>query len=216
MLSKFICRLGWIVPAIFAPLGAEESPPPIVLPGDLGAGLSALPLPAFDWWRALDLRDLDGTPVRLTARWVVLAFLDPECPVANAYLPVLDSLARAFGEKGVLMIGVYTDPSLTADRVRQHGREFSIGFPVLQDRRHRLAQISQATYSSEVAVLDAQGTVLYHGRIDNRVGADGATRPQATQHDLETVLTRLHAGETGPFPARPGFGCFLPSAGSPP
>src|SRR5688572_11968641 len=120
MLNKFICRLGLVALAILAPLRAEESPSPIGLPGDLGAGLSARSLPAFDWWRDLDLRDLDGNPVRLTARWVVLAFLDPECPVANAYLPVLDSLARAFGEKGVQVIGVYTDSSLTADRVRQH------------------------------------------------------------------------------------------------
>jgi alkyl hydroperoxide reductase subunit AhpC len=207
------------VPAIFVPLGAQEHPSPIALAGDLrdGQGNSSnRALPAFEWWRALDLRDLDGAQISFTNRWVVLAFLDPECPVANACLPVLDSLARSFRAKGVRVIGVYTDPSLNVERVRQHGREFSIEFPVLQDRNHRLVQICRVTCSSEVAVLDARGTVLYHGRIDNRVGEDGATRPQATQRDLETVLERLHAGEAGPFPARPGFGCFLPGAVSPP
>lgn len=114
------------------------------------------------------------------------------------------------------MIGVYTDAALTPERLREHAREFAIEFPVVQDRDHRLLRLSGATYSSEVAVCDARGTVLYRGRIDNRVGEDGATRSKATEHDLATVLERLHAGETGPFPSRPGFGCYLPNAGRSP
>jgi hypothetical protein len=172
------------------------------------------PAPVFSWWDDLDLRDLDGAEVPVTGRWVVLAFLDPECPVANACIPVLNSLSESFHGKGVRVIGVYTDHALGPERLRRHSGEFSIRFPTLQDRSHRLVRISRATYSSEVAVLDCSGAVLYHGRIDNRVGEDGATRPKATQHDLKRVLDCLHAGEAGPFPARQGFGCFLPDPGS--
>jgi hypothetical protein len=168
------------------------------------------------WWDGLDLRNSDGARIPITERWVVLAFLDPECPVANACLPVLNALFRSFRGKGVQVIGVYTDSALTSERLHQHGREFAIEFPVVQDRDHRLLRLSGATYSSEVAVCDARGTVLYRGRIDNRVGEDGAARPKATEHDLAAVLERLHAGETGPFPSRPGFGCYLPGARSSP
>lgn len=172
--------------------------------------------PQGGWQDRLDLWDSDGARIPITGRWVVLAFLDPECPVANACLPVLNTLSRSFHGKGVRVIGVYTDSALTPERLRQHGREFAIEFPVVQDRDHRLLRLSGATYSSEVAVCDARGTVLYHGRIDNRVGEDGATRPKATEHDLAAVLERLHAGETGPFPGRTGFGCYLPGARSSP
>jgi peroxiredoxin len=170
----------------------------------------------FYWWQALDLRDLDGAEVPLAGRWVVLGFLDTDCPVANAYLPVLNSLSQSFQDKGVRVIGVYADHTLKTERLREHAREFSIGFPVLQDRDHHLVRLSRVTYSSEVAVLDGSGSVLYHGRIDDRVGENGATRPKATQHDLKTVLNRLCAGEVGPFPTRQGFGCVLPNPVSQP
>lgn len=184
------------------------------LAGAIAIGHAAEPArtePDFAWWRELDLRDVDGARVASDGRWLVLAFLDPDCPVANAAVPVLNALARGYRHQGVRVIGIYADPVLSVARVREHGREFSIGFPVLADRQQRLVRLSGATYFSEVAVLDGRGVVLYCGRIDNRVGADGATRPQATQHDLASVLDRLVAGETGPFPSQPGFGCFLPA-----
>jgi hypothetical protein len=164
----------------------------------------------FSWWHALDLRDLDGGKIALSEHWIVLAFLDPECPVANAYLPVLNSLARSLPGKRFCLIGVYADPAVDMERLRKHRQEFLIEFALVSDRQRHLVAIAGVTYSSEVAVLDGKGMVLYYGRIDNRVGENGASLPEATKHDLKQVLDRLASGGTGPFPARSGFGCFLP------
>jgi hypothetical protein len=184
--------------------------------------LALLPLGAtvastekFSWWRALDSRDVDETPVAMTEEWLVLVFLDPECPVANGYLPVLNSLAQSCREKGIRFVGVYPDPVLTGEHIRKHRQEFSIAFPVMQDHNGRLVRMAGAVCASEVTVFDGGGRVLYCGRIDDRVGEDGASRPAATRHDLQEVLDRLSSGETGPFPFHRGFGCFFPNPARP-
>ena len=153
--------------------------------------------------------DLNGVRIQIAEGWMVLVFLDPDCPVANAYIPVINSLSGQFSGRGVRLVGVYTDPAFDPERLRAHGRDFSIQFPVVQDRNGRLVRLTRASYSSEVAVLNGRGQVLYRGRIDNRVAEDGRVRPKATEDNLRNILERLGAGETGPFPEKKGFGCFL-------
>jgi hypothetical protein len=168
---------------------------------------AATPVPT--WWRDLDLHDLAQQPLPAPTRTLVVVFLDPECPVANGYVPVLNALAREFTSRGVAFIGAYSDPTMDVDRLRSHARDFAINFTTTDDRGQRLAHYANATYSSEAAVFDAKGKLLYRGRIDDRVDASGASRPAATRHDLRDVLLRILAGESGPFVSLPGYGCAL-------
>lgn len=166
------------------------------------------------WWHSLNIHDLDGKDMPFDGKWLVLAFLDVDCPVSNAYVPVLNELARDFAPKGVRFVGVYSESEKETDRMKRHAREFLLGFPTARDQAQRLKHVAGTTYSSEVAVFDAKGTLLYRGRIDNHVGENGASRPRATQHDLRMMLDRLCVGDAGPFPSQNGFGCPLPDSPS--
>lgn len=161
------------------------------------------------WWLNLSVRTMDGRAVGAPTRWTVVVFLDPECPIANSYVPVVNALAVEFGPKGVGFLGAYTDPTGSLEKFRAHARDYALKFTAVDDRAQRLARFAGASYSAEAVVLDARGAILYRGRIDDRVGTDGAVRPAATSHDLRRVITRLFAGEAGPFPGERGFGCSL-------
>lgn len=167
---------------------------------------------AGDWWARLALRDPEGKPLARPGRWVVLVFMSPECPLANASVPVLNALAREFAAQGFGFIGVYADPALAPAALRTHARDYALAFATADDRDHRLVRATGATYTPEVFVFTAAGTRLYHGRIDDRVGDFGEARPTATQQDLRDVLAALAAGQAGPFPDRPGFGCAIAEA----
>lgn len=181
------------------------------------AGLLALPAfsAAADGWGKLGLRDLDGRPLNPAGRWLVVVFLSPECPVANAEIPVLNALAADFGRSGVSLVGAYADPALATDDLRRHVRDYRLGFPVADDRRQQLKRAAGATRTPEACVFNRAGELLYRGRIDDRVEDYGAARPRATQEDLRNVLTALLAGQTGPFRFQPGFGCAIPPAAAP-
>lgn len=177
----------------------------------LASGLSAAP--AGTWWRQLGVRTLTGEAVVPAAGgWIVLVFITPECPLANASVPVLNALAREFGPRGCTFVGAYVDPTLPPPVLAQHTRDYALAFATTDDREHRLVRLTGATYTPEVFVFAADGTRLYRGRIDDRVGDFGAARPTAVQQNLREVLAALTSGQDGPFPDGPGFGCAIPEA----
>ncbi|MDI1320544.1 MAG: redoxin domain-containing protein [bacterium] len=170
---------------------------------------------AHDWWTNQDVRGLEGAPVAVTGRWIVLVFLSPECPLANASVPLLNKLAEEYGPRGFTFVGVYADPTAGRPVLRQHAKDYGLVFSTTDDREHRLVRLTAATYTPEVFVFAADGNRLYRGRIDDRVGDFGAARPTATRQDLREVLAALVSGKSGPFPDRPGFGCAIPEAVKP-
>lgn len=167
--------------------------------------------PADTWWSQLKVRTLAGEAVTpAEGGWIVLVFITPECPLANASVPVLNGLAREFGPRGFTFVGAYVDPTIPPPDLARHTRDYALAFATTDDRDHRLVRLAGVTYTPEVCVYTADGKRLYRGRIDDRVGDFGAARPTAVRQDLREVLAALTRGESGPFPDGPGFGCAIP------
>jgi len=81
-----------------------------------------------------ELKAMDGGPFVLREELargpVVLAFFKVSCPVCQYAFPFLERLERAYGHKGVRLIGVsQNDPKQTA----AFTKEFGVTFPVLLD-----------------------------------------------------------------------------------
>jgi hypothetical protein len=162
------------------------------------------------WWGGLHAVDLQGAPLSPAARWYVVVFISPECPVSNASIPVLNALSAEFSHRGFALVGAYADPTAALADLRAHARDFSISFETADDRSQRLAKAAGASYTPEAAVFTATGTLLYLGRIDDRVGESGAARPAAAHQDLHDVLAAIAAGSRGPFKGVRGYGCDIP------
>jgi hypothetical protein len=163
-----------------------------------------------DWWENLALHNLAGARLMPQGRWIVIVFLSPECPVANASIPTLNALAAAYAPRGFDFIGAYADPTLDLAALRRHGTDYRLRFATVDDREQRLVHAAGAKFTPEVFVYSRAGALLYRGRIDDRVEELGAARPKAAHEDLRDVLAALAAGETGPFANHPGFGCAIP------
>jgi len=164
------------------------------------------------WWSALGVRDLGGAPLKPPGRWFVVVFIGQDCPVSNASIPVLNKLASDFGSRGFSFIGAYVDPTADITALRTHASDYALGFSVADDRSHALTRAAGATYTPEVAVFNAAGSKLYLGRIDDKVGDNGVSRPAAAHEDLHDVLSAVASGAKGPFEGKPGYGCAIPEA----
>jgi thiol-disulfide isomerase/thioredoxin len=164
------------------------------------------------WWSALGVRDLAGAPLNPPGRWIVVVFIGQDCPVSNASIPILNKLASDFGPGGFSFVGAYVDPTADTAALKAHASDYALGFPAADDRAHALTRAAGATYTPEVAVFNAAGTRLYLGRIDDRVGDNGVSRPAAAHEDLRDILHAVASGTKGPFEGRPGYGCAIPEA----
>lgn len=171
------------------------------------------------------VQDLKGRPVDpindSAAPITVTLFVDSDCPVSNRYAPQLKSLHRRYGSQGVSFWLVYPDPGISVDTIRGHMRDFGYAMPALRDPEHTLVRLAKALVTPEAGVFLADGTLVYHGRIDNRYVDLTRRRPQATEHDVAAVLDALLAGKPAdaswtPAPGRslktmsqPGVGCYI-------
>jgi hypothetical protein len=181
-----------------------------ILALSLAGAAAGGPPEAPPWWRKLAVVGLDGAPLVPDGRRIVVVFLSQECPVSNAYIPVLNKLASDFSRRGFAFVGAYVDPEAGLPALREHARAFAVSFATADDRGHGLVRAASATLTPEAVVFSGEGAVLYRGRIDDRVGDLGFARPAAAHNDLRDVLEAIAAGKSGPFPPKPGFGCFIP------
>jgi len=60
---------------------------------------------------------------------VVIVFLGTECPINNAFLPVLAELHRTYSTKGVQFFAINANRHDTPDIIAAHAKKHEIPFP---------------------------------------------------------------------------------------
>lgn len=154
---------------------------------------------------------LDGTPADplqiSSGKIVVLVFVRTDCPISNRYAPAIRRISAKYEGKAAFWL-VYPDKSESAEKIRQHEREYSYKLPALRDPQRTLVKLAQARVTPEVAVFDTSRHLTYHGRIDDSYQDLGRARHAPTTHELEDGIQAALDGHTPPANA-PGVGCFI-------
>jgi len=162
----------------------------------------------------LRIPDLDGRLVDPLApapgvKATVFVFITTDCPIANRYAPEIQRLTAIFTPQGVRFWLVYANPHEPPASIRDHLRRFQYAIPALRDPEHALVRFTKVTVSPEAAVIDQGGSLLYHGRIDDRWVNIGRDRAAATRADLAEALRATLDGKPVAQSATPAVGCIL-------
>lgn len=179
------------------------------------AGLTAvsaaeLPATATNAAEVFPIDAIDGSTIEFdaSARCHVIAFLGAGCPVARQYAGRLETIAADYADRGVRVIGVDANRQDSAEEFSSAARENGVTFPLAMDPDQRIARALGATRTGGVVVLDALGSVVYAGRVDDQF-APGLARAAATTHDLTTALDDLLAGRPVAVPRTAAVGCLI-------
>ena len=165
---------------------------------------------AFTWTFSC----LDGetaTPFRnCKTEAVVLVFITPDCPLANAYLPCLDNIYRDYHDRKIQFFLIHPDPEISHSLAQSHAKEYDISIPVVLDPDQSIAKRAGARVTPEVVVLTAkQYAPIYRGAIDNLYADYGKKRRQATQHYLRDVLDAVLSETPVRNAQNEPVGCFI-------
>jgi thiol-disulfide isomerase/thioredoxin len=156
--------------------------------------------------------DLEGKPFDLSragrGKIAVLIFVRTDCPISNRYAPTIQRLSAQRRNDATFFL-VYPDKKETPDAIRKHDREFGYTFAALRDPQHVLVKQSQAQITPEAAVFDAEGRLVYHGRIDNLYEDFGHARKSPTTHELADAIEAAVAGKPLNGNATPAVGCYI-------
>jgi peroxiredoxin len=135
---------------------------------------------------------------------VVIIFMGTHCPASNGYNQRMQELYRDYASKGVSVFGINANDREKAEEVLEHAKDHNLQFPVLKDVNHAIADAYGAQVTPESFVIDKQGVLRYHGRID-----DDMRGKNITSHDLRNALDALLAGKAVPVQETRVFGCGI-------
>ena len=190
-ISRFLWYLGMVFLAITT-LGAGDSLP------------IALPV----------ARDLAGKALSLEAPQggaSLIVFYSSECPISNAYSPILNEIAGAFPREKLTIVGVCVDPDLSDGEIAQHAQEYKLLYPVMHDPKASLSTKLGMKVTPEVAILDHENRVRYRGRIDDQFVAKGKRNPNNRTHEARDAIEAVLAGREPAVAYVEAVGCPIPT-----
>ena len=134
----------------------------------------------------------------------VVLFLSTRCPISNGYIDRLNAIYRDYREKQVQFVFVNANNNESAADIEAHARANHLTFKVYKDVSNVLADQLNATVTPEAFVFDKQGTLQYHGYVDDATNA-ARVRVNGLRNALDAVL----AGQPAPVKDTKAFGCTI-------
>jgi peroxiredoxin len=164
-------------------------------------------------------QDFRGKDVSLgdfkDSKYVVVAFLGTQCPLAKLYGPRLAELAQEFQAQGVAFVGIDSNRQDSIAELAHYAKSHKIEFPLLKDAGNKIADQFGAERTPEVFLLDEGRTVRYWGRIDDQYGFSvkagyvGYQRDKPVARDLAAAIQELAAGKAVTNPQVASQGCLI-------
>ena len=140
---------------------------------------------------------------------IVVFYTTTDCPLSNNDVPEMNRKWRDYRARGVAFYAIQADTTISDADVVQHEKDYQFAFPVLFDPHQTLVKMAGATTIPSAAVFTPDGTLLYLGRIDNRVEDFNVRRPEPTKFDLREALDAVLAGNPVANPRTNSFGCAI-------
>lgn len=162
-----------------------------------------------------ELKDVDGKRVSAEAlskgkKATVIGFWCNHCPYVQAWEDRMVELGKSYGSRGVAFALInandatkYPEDGYSEMIKRASGKRYP--FPYLHDEDQSIAKAYGASRTPEIFLFDSQGTLRYHGRID-----DNHENPaEVTAHDLRDALEAVRAGQEPKISETPVVGCTV-------
>jgi thiol-disulfide isomerase/thioredoxin len=160
-----------------------------------------------------NLKGTDGNMYALDAirgeKGTAVVFTCNECPYAKAYEDRLIALAHTYRAKGIAFIAINpNDPAIVPgdsfDAMVQRAKDKQFPYPYVYDGTQEVAAAYGAKVTPHIFLLDAGGTLVYRGRVDDSVKED-----EVKKRDLQAALDALVAGSTLQVAETKAFGCSV-------
>ena len=185
--------------------------PRLLAPGEHGVGRL---IPDFA------VRDLNATEFLLTdiirhhgarktpASAIVIAMTSTSCPLSRKYLPTLASLAETYAPQGIQF--VLANPVATDKPSEMQAALATLPTDVIYcfDAEETIATTVAARTTTDVVVLDASRTVIFHGAIDDQYGF-GYSLDAPRNNYLSDALDAILRGRLPTVEATDAPGCSL-------
>ena len=141
---------------------------------------------------------------------VALIFTCNHCPYARAWEDRIVQTQADYADRGVQVIAISANdpekyPADSFPRMKKRAQEKGFNFPYLFDELQEVARAYGAERTPEVFLFGKNGTLLYHGTVDDNYEDPGAVK----NHYLRDALDAALADEEPPVAETRPIGCTI-------
>jgi thiol-disulfide isomerase/thioredoxin len=183
-----------------------------VLVGSIASLRAGEPVPIGDRIGKLRFTDIRSLPRTLDdfgpKKAYVLVFVNTSCPLAQRYLPVLQTLEKEYRDQEVQFVAVNSAAEDTLIDMATQAVRHEMEFPFVKDFDGSCARALGVTRTPQVVVLDRDRRLSYRGRIDDQYRLRGV-RKEPTSRDLKAAIDAILAGKPVATPETEVDGCAI-------
>ncbi len=141
---------------------------------------------------------------------MALIFTCNHCPYAQAWEDRIVQAQADYADRGVQIIAINANnpekyPDDSFPRMKERAQEKGFNFPYLFDESQEVALAYGAERTPEVFLFGKDGTLLYHGTVDDNYEDSGAVK----NHYLRDALDAALADEEPPVAETRPIGCTI-------
>ncbi len=138
-------------------------------------------------------------------KYTVLMFISTRCPYCQGFNTRKTSIAKNFIPRGIQFIGINSNSTEDESEVVSHAQRNKFPFETVKDHQNRVADLYGAERTPEIFILDPQGILKYHGRIDENYTDETSVQSP----DLINALNELLSGKDVSRKETKAFGCTI-------
>lgn len=141
------------------------------------------------------------------AKGTAVIFTCNECPYSKGYENRLIALAKDYQAKGVGFVAINSnDPKIVPgdgfEFMVKRAEEKNFPYPYVLDETQEIARAYGARVTPHVFLLNAQGKLVYRGRVD-----DSLEEPKIKSRDFSAALNAMVSGQPVKVAETEAFGC---------
>jgi peroxiredoxin len=164
--------------------------------------------------REVKMRGVDGREVAIAdiagAKGTLVIFTCNHCPWAKAWETRIVALGNAARARGIGVIAINAnDPAAHAedgfDEMVSRAKTRGFQFPYVVDTGSKVARAFGAERTPEAFLFDAEGTLVYHGTIDDNAEDANAVK----QHYLADAVDAVATGKPVQLKETKALGCSI-------
>jgi len=136
---------------------------------------------------------------------VVLEWTNPQCPFVVRHYKADTMTDMAAAHDDVVWLAVDSSNFVTAKSASAWAKSEDINFPILLDPSGEVGKAYNARTTPHMFVIDAEGTLVYDGAIDD----DPRGKSDEATNYVEAALASVEAGKTVETATTKPYGCSV-------
>lgn len=138
----------------------------------------------------------------------VVIFFAPECPICKSNTKAISELKTKYQGKANFYL-IYPGTYYSTGFIRKFQKKYQLEIASYKDPEKSLARALDAGITPQAFVINAQGNVLYTGKINNQYDDIGKRRAVVTEFYVQDALDSVLKGEEPAIRFTEAVGCII-------